>query len=286
MASFCYLPVAESTIALRSVGRGSPVLLLHSSASSSQQWRKIAAVLGEDHRVCTPDFPGCGDSAPWHGRHARTLEDDARIVTAVAQHLGGPVDLVGHSYGGAVALAAACRHRSCVRSLTLIEPVAFSLIADGSEPACASEIGDLAAAMWHGLTTGAHAQAMAGFIDYWNGPGTWNQLGPDRHDAFLRAIGPIAQEFRAVLSSGLAWSDLAALDLPASIVSGVLSPLPARRLAERIAATLPDAWHSVIAGAGHMAPLSHPMETAALLMAHLARGSHADNETTAPARAA
>lgn len=283
MASFCYLPVADSTIALRSVGRGSPVLLLHSSASSGQQWRKIAAVLGEHHRVCMPDFPGCGDSSPWHGRHARRLEDDARIIAAVAHHLGEPVDLVGHSYGGAVALAAACRHPTCIRSLTVIEPVAFSLLADGSEPACTAQITDLANAMWHGLATGDHAGAMAGFIDFWNGAGTWQQLGPDRREGFLRAIAPIAQEFCAVLSAGLTWNDLAAIDLPSSVIGGVLSPLPVRRLADRIAAVLPQAWQSVIAGAGHMAPITHPMETASLLLAHLARAGATNTEPHARA---
>ena len=271
MASFCYLPVGASTIALRSVGSGAPVVLLHSSASNAGQWRKIAAILGEDHRVCMPDFPGCGDSAPWHGRHARRLADDAAIVAAIAEHLGRPVDLVGHSYGGAVALAAARLHGDCIASLALIEPVAFCLLDDGSEADCAREVADLAGALWHGLTTGDHAGAMAGFIDYWNGNGTWEAIGPERRAQLSRAIAPIAQEFCAVFSGGLRWSDLAGLSMPATVIGGVLSPRPARRLAERIAATLPDAWHSVVAGAGHMVPLSHPMETAALLLAHLGR---------------
>lgn len=273
MASFCYLPVGAGSIALRSNGSGSPVVLLHSSASNSQQWRKVAAVLGEHHRVCTPDFPGCGNSSPWHGRHARRIADDAAIVAAIADHLGRPVDLVGHSYGGAVALAAARNHPDCIASLALIEPVAFSLLADGSEPACAAEIADLASTIWHGLTTGDHAGAMAGFIDYWNGPGTWERIGPERRTELTRAIAPIAQEFCAVLSADLTWNDLACMAMPASVIGGVLSPLPVRRLADRIAGVLPDAWQSVVAGAGHMAPLSHPLETAALLMAHLARSS-------------
>ena len=271
MASFCYLPVGAATIALRSTGSGSPVVLLHSSASNSQQWRKVAAVLGEHHRICMPDFPGCGDSTPWHGRHARRIADDAAIVAAIAEHLGRPVDLVGHSYGGAVALAAARNHPDCIASLAVIEPVAFSLLADGSEPACAGEIADLAGTIWQGLTTGDHAGAMAGFIDYWNGADTWERIGPERRAELTRAIAPIAQEFCAVLSSDLCWDDLAALEMPATVIGGVLSPLPARRLADRIAAALPHAWQSIIAGAGHMAPLSHPMETAALLMAHLDR---------------
>ncbi len=273
MASFCYLPVGAGTIALRSIGSGSPVVLLHSSACSGQQWRKIAAVLAERHRVCMPDFPGCGDSSPWHGRHARTLDDDAAIVAAIADHLGRPVDLVGHSYGGAVALAAARNHAGCIASLAVIEPVAFSLLADGSEPGCFSEVETLAHAVWRGAATGDHARAMAGFIDYWNGPGTWDAIGPERRDAFIRAIGPIAQEFCAVLSADLRWSDVAAIAMPTAVIAGLQSPLPARRLADRIAQVLPQAWHSVMSGAGHMLPLSHPEETTALLVAHLERAA-------------
>jgi len=286
MASFCYLPVDDNTIALRSIGAGDPVVLLHSSASSSRQWRRIAAVLAESHRVLMPDFAGCGDSAPWSGRRARTLATDAAIVGAVAEHVGAAVHLVGHSYGGAVALAAACRKHAAVRSLVVIEPVAFSLLEDGADRESIVAIRALAGAIWRGLMTGDHAAAMAQFIDYWNGAGTWQRTDGERQGALIDAIGGIGQEFSATLSAPMDLDDLAAIDLPSTVISGLLSPRPTRHVAELVAASLPLARHHVLAGAGHMLPLSHPEETAAILLAHLAGTTAADHPFMPHAHAA
>lgn len=271
MASFCYLPVNDGAIALRSVGTGDPVLLLHSSASSGQQWRRIAGALSESHRVLMPDFPGCGDSAPWCGHRARTLESDAAIVAAVAEHVGAPVHLAGHSYGGAVALAAACRRPEAVRSLAVIEPVAFSLLEDSADRDSLVATRALAGTIWRGMMTGDHAAAMAHFIDYWNGAGTWQRMGAERQAGMIRAIGGIGQEFSATLGARLDLDDLAAVALPVTVVSGLLSPRPARHIAELVAARMPGAWHHVLSGADHMLPITHPDETAAVLIAHLGR---------------
>jgi len=270
MASFCYLPVNDSTIALRTVGAGEPVLLLHSSASGASQWRRIAAALAERHRVCMPDFPGYGDSSRWRGARARSLAADATIVDAIATHLGEPVHLVGHSYGGAVALAAAHDHPDTVRTLALIEPVAFHLLDGEGDASAASEITRLAEAVWHGLITGDHAGAMARFVDYWNGAGTWQGLAPERRQQLAETIANIGQEFAAVLGCRLVVEDYGSIAVPTAVLSGVSSPWPARRVAEIVATALPSARLHVMAGAGHMLPLSHPEETAAVLIAHLA----------------
>src|SRR5262245_39392119 len=108
-------------------GAGEPVILLHSSAGSSAQWRELAAMLSGRYRVLAPDLYGYGGS-PMPPDGAFTLAHEAEIVRALLQRAGGAAHLVGHSYGGAVALHVALRYGASVLSLALIEPVAFHLL--------------------------------------------------------------------------------------------------------------------------------------------------------------
>src|SRR5262249_1691329 len=86
---------------------GSAVILLHSSGLSSQQWRRLAERLAPAHRTFAPDLIGYGKSPPFAGGRDVTWRDDVEVIVGLARSVGGPVHLVGHSYGGLVALAAA-----------------------------------------------------------------------------------------------------------------------------------------------------------------------------------
>ncbi len=101
---------------------GPDVVLIHGSAQGSRIGgeRHFAAqyeLAEQGWQLIVPDRPGHG-SSPAPGR-----PDDAEADGAwVAELLGGGAHLVGHSFGGCVALAAAARRPDAVRSLTLIEP--------------------------------------------------------------------------------------------------------------------------------------------------------------------
>ena len=103
---------------VRDSGQGEAVLCLHSSTSSSRQWIPLMERLAANHRVLAPDLCGQGrNTGPGGGGDA--LEEDVGLIEALAGNL--PVHVVGHSYGGAVALRYTMRHPARVRSLTLYE---------------------------------------------------------------------------------------------------------------------------------------------------------------------
>src|SRR5689334_21037331 len=85
------------------------VVLLHSSGSSPRQWDALVEKLQQRFRPLAVELDG-GD-------------DEAR-VGATLERLGG-AHVVGHSYGGAVALMVASRRPTLVESLALYEPVLF-----------------------------------------------------------------------------------------------------------------------------------------------------------------
>ena len=96
-------------IAFTDTSAGDPVLLFHCSSASGGEWRRLCDRLGGNFRLIAPDQWGCGESDPWTGRGAFTLAEEAAPILDLIYRVGTPVHLVGHSYGGAVALRAAVR---------------------------------------------------------------------------------------------------------------------------------------------------------------------------------
>lgn len=114
--------IAGTPIHLSERGEGPRVVLVHGSAQGSQvggekHFANQASLAKRGWTIITPDRPGHGLSpAPDRG------DDAAEDAVWVTELLGEGGHLVGHSFGGAVALAAAVRRPEVVRSLTLIEP--------------------------------------------------------------------------------------------------------------------------------------------------------------------
>ncbi len=177
-----------------------PVIALHCSGADGGQWRKLAAALGLRYELFAPSFIGCADIGPWTGERAFTLADEARAVIGLVDVLATPVHLVGHSYGGGVALKVASARPSAIASLTLYEPSAFHLLRQIGERGrgATAEIEAVAAAVGAGLVSGAYQAAAAHFVDYWNGAGAWAALRPNVRDALIRWLPKAPLDFRAL----------------------------------------------------------------------------------------
>jgi pimeloyl-ACP methyl ester carboxylesterase len=83
------------------------VIALHCSGSSGRQWRRLAETLGGQYAVVAPDLFGSGSNGHWSGERSFKLADEAAPVIDIIDACQAPVHLVGHSYGGAVALRVA-----------------------------------------------------------------------------------------------------------------------------------------------------------------------------------
>src|SRR5688572_26868695 len=102
---------------VRQPGR-QPVIALHCSGAGAGQWRKLGEALGSDHELIAPEHYGCDSVGPWTGEHAFTLADEAKRTIALIDNAPREVHLVGHSYGGGVALHVALRRPEKIASLT------------------------------------------------------------------------------------------------------------------------------------------------------------------------
>ena len=97
---------------------GPPVVLLHGLGGAAANWGLLAPELALERLVLAIDLPGHAGSDPLPA--APSLVPYADAVAAVTAREGiGPVDVVGHSFGGLVALRLAVRRPGVVRSLVL-----------------------------------------------------------------------------------------------------------------------------------------------------------------------
>jgi len=254
------ISVNGTTLAYSDEGAGRPVVLLHSSAASGAQWRAYRqGLIAAGFRVLAPDLYGYGGTDAWSGCGRLRLADEAALVVALLDLCGEPADLVGHSYGGAVALHIARHHASRLRSVALIEPVAFHLLWN-SDPWASrffGEIRDLADAVWAAMSNGDYRGTMARFTDYWGGAGTWSRLAERQRAAIAAAAPKVALDFWATITEPTTLDDLTELATPALLVAGGRSPAPVRRIVDLIETALPRATLKVLPDAGHMLPLTH-----------------------------
>ena len=116
---------ADTVFLLRETGDGSgtPVLLLHGVPQTSTVWRDVAPALAADgHRVLAPDLPGLGGSQ-YAGPYdvASVVRQVVALLDAVVP--GQRVDVVGHDWGGSVALGLTGAHPDRVRRLAVANTV-------------------------------------------------------------------------------------------------------------------------------------------------------------------
>ena len=234
------------------------VICLHCSGSSSRQWTGLAAALAPEHPTIAPDLIGYGD-APGIAEAGATLDAEAARITAIVDGTGGPVCLVGHSYGGAVATRVALRRRDSVVGLALYEPVLFSLVTRGTDddPA-AREIVATGLAIQDDVRSGRVERAARHFVDYWSGDGVWQTMDPRRRQAICARMPKVACEFAALFDDAVPLSAYTRLTMPVLWLEGETTRLPPQAVAGRLLPALADARHVRVAGAGHMGPLTQP----------------------------
>jgi pimeloyl-ACP methyl ester carboxylesterase len=241
-----------------SAGEGPPVVLLHCTLSSKNQWRALSGMLEQSFRVIAVDLYGYGDTPMPENAAGFTLLDEARLVHALVEAVllpDEPFHLVGHSYGGAVALRYCHHFPQRVKTLTVFEPVAFHLL-ERDDPglwpvlAMMQELSGL-------MGAGENAQAAATFLDYWSGPGSFANFPPRVQKDFAHRTKKLELDFKALTRTPLSLEDYRQLRLPVTVIAGRLSRTPALRVAEKLSGALPCCTLRWV-DTGHMGPVTHP----------------------------
>ena len=253
-------------------GEGPAVLLLHSSVSGNRQWRALAETLRDRYRVLAPNLHGYGRTTPWPAGRTQTLDAQAELVLALAERVSGPLMLVGHSFGGAVAMKAAQRLGPRVQRLVLLEPNLAWLLRQAGRREAWLEVMALRDHVQHHGARGDWPAAAARFADYWLGDGAWAAMPERRREAFIAALPPNLHEWDAVMADEAPLDQWHGLPAQTLVVSDPATRRPIREIVELLALQCPHWTFHRIEGVGHMAPLTQPQRINPLVASFLDRG--------------
>jgi pimeloyl-ACP methyl ester carboxylesterase len=244
------------------------VVCLHSSAASGKQWRRLVADGGDAWQWHTPDLFGHGSRPGWPELMPSQLSVEANgVLSGLALPREQAFHLVGHSYGGAVALLIALQQPRRVLSLTLYEPVAFGVLPSlgPAEPAW-QEITGIGATLRAALDQGDALGAARGFCAYWQDRDVWPDLDEAQRQRLAHAMPTVRRHFDALFAARWSGSLLGLLRMPVHLICGSASRASARRVAQTLASRLPDARLDWLEGAGHMAPIGDTARVNALIL--------------------
>ena len=246
---------------------GAPVIFVHGSLSDYSYWDGQLGPFAEKYRVLALSrrYNWPNQNPARRGYSAMVdAEDLARFITSLNL---APAHIVGHSYGAFAALFLAARHPQLVRTLTLAEPPAMSLLAHVPGADAASGVAMLKDVRAHMIAPMKAAFAkhdteggVRAFIDYVKGkPGTWDSFS----DADKAATLKDAHEWEVIFAGGELFPELkpvevARITTPVLMLSGAKSYPFLGLIDQALLALLPSAQHIVFPNATHQMWLEEP----------------------------
>jgi pimeloyl-ACP methyl ester carboxylesterase len=237
-----------TSIAFERTGSGPPLVLVHGAGLDHSFWdlSGVRATLAEHCTVYTIDRRGRGGSGD---ADVYELEREIEDVAAVVESIDEPVTLLGHSYGGLIALEAADRIDT-LQSLVLYEP---TVAPEEGAPVVEQQLG----AIQPLLADGEKEQALITFLTL-----------PERYFEELRssqswqtlvdAADTLPRELEQIIEYEFDSDRFTAMRTPTLLLSGVESPPPLIDATETVDETLPDSRIIVFDGHGHFAMNTAP----------------------------
>jgi len=247
------------------------VVALHCSLGSGRQWTRLGEALGNGYRLMAPDLSG-------YGRHLGRpimpvkLADEVALLAEQLWEADGPIHLVGHSYGGAVAFKMATSEpwAGRIRSLTLIEPVLPTLLRDNASDRRLHDVfAELGRRVNVDLWNGMYMEALDRFVAFWNGSAPPEELSGEARLRMIEHIEKVAFDFSAIFDEEHVADAAASLRVPTLLMSGGLSPYMTQRIVARLTSLIPGAEARHTTSAGHMLAITHARQINPDIVAHI-----------------
>ena len=260
------------TLSFEVTGEGAAVILLPPGASGASAWRQVTRQMSLGCQTIAVNHSGYGLTESFIAVRPMTLDDEADAVLSITQNFSQPMHLVGHSFGGAVAVRLAVRAPERFKSLVLIEPASYPLLHELGESLLAREVHDVNRRFVRQVQCNELQSAFELYLAYYNGDrDAFRDLTVRAKERLLGLSSTVAAALTAVHMDVTSLADWAAVNIPTLLVRGERTDPMHRILTERMRAARPMSRLETVSGAGHLLSISHPGETARLLTAHCGR---------------
>jgi pimeloyl-ACP methyl ester carboxylesterase len=235
---------------------GDPVVLVHGSFEDATTWDRVVAGFASALAVVTYDRRGYGES-PAVPTGTPVAEDVADLVAVLEAADRFPAHVIGHAYGGSVAIALARERPDLVRSVLVHEPPFYGLLE--WDPATATEAVREMEQIRELSRRGDPAAAAQREI---NGPdggsGVWEQMTAPERSRSARYFDRWREEVGDPATFAPDPAALGETLLPVLASYGEESPAIDRRIAEALGAQLPYARLQRLPECGHAPHRTHP----------------------------
>jgi pimeloyl-ACP methyl ester carboxylesterase len=252
-------------------GCGDPVVLVHGVLADYRGWSTIVDDLAKRFHVYAYSrryhFP---NSTSGDGRDYLPATHAADLL-AFIDNLGlDGVHVVGHSYGGNVALLAALKHPDKIRTLVLIEPTTFSLIA-GSEAGdkALADYGPLADRIGELLGKNDNDGAVTMALEYLLRPTTFPSLPEKVRAMFLSNVATL--RFTVNDTTPVARDQLYSLPMPVLLLGGADSGAEFKLTLDALARTLYRTARVTVPGGTDALPYNQAAAVSAALLEYFAQ---------------
>lgn len=231
-------------------------LLLHCSLAHGGVYSKLGAAVGGALSLTSFDQPGHGRAADWED--TGDLQDS--VVAMALDLLTQPMDIIGHSFGGAAAIRVAIERPEMVRTLSVIEPVMMA-IAKVDNPAAAEEAYQEMEAFYDALQRGDRDLAAELFTKTYGDGRPWSSLSEESRAAISARIHLISAGNRAAVEDPhdlIGSGKLEQITVPTLILDGGMSGKAMDSVCDGLARRIPNSTRARISNGGHMVPLTRP----------------------------
>src|SRR5215468_9370186 len=158
-------------------GTGPTIVLVPGSCSTGAAWRPVMATWNSQFRCVTTSLLGYGGTVERRTPGDDDISHEAEMLETVVRKADGRVHLVGHSFGGLVALAVTLRNRVPLAGLVIIEAPAPEVLLDRGEHGHYRAFRRMTDAYFTAFDSG-NPEAIAAMIDFYGGAGTYASWPP------------------------------------------------------------------------------------------------------------
>jgi len=260
----------SGSIDYEEIGAGPTIVLLPGSCSTGAAWRPVIAQWENRFRCVTTSLLGYGGTTERRSAEDTDIRHEAEIVESVIRWAGEPVHLVGHSFGGLVALAVALRNQTPLLSLSVLESPAPEMLRHMGEDAHYRAFQEMARAYFRAYEAG-EPDAIAGMIDFYGGVGTFAAWSPRNRDYAIATTTVNVRDWASAYGFRLDPRTLAGLGIPSLVLWGEASHPAVKRTSELIGRSLRRGSVATIPGASHFMISTHPAEVARAIALHVHR---------------
>ena len=243
-------------------GKSPTIMMLCSTGLDSRQWKDLLPMVA-GRRIISPHYLNYPKSSSWGKEGPIDSWIDYRAAESLLLSESGEIDIIGHSYGGFVALRLAKEHPDKIRRIEIHEPTVWGCLQHTNRDDLKNEFGEVVETFFkEGLEP---EDFLRDFVDYWNEVGAWDSMPEERKESWRDLQPKILSEVRLLCYDKTPPSYYDEINHPTLITLSKATPPHQYEACKILSSNLPNVKVIDVTG-GHMGVVTNSGE----VMPHLA----------------